>query len=89
MDSISIQEAALRIGCDHHYVRALIARKVIEVDHLEPVNKSVNKVFVTKLSVKQYMESRRERFTYHIRVTHEEQDAVRKLLRDMRQLPDW
>jgi hypothetical protein len=89
MDSISIKDAALRIGCDHHYVRALIKQHVLEVDHTEPMSSGVEKVFITKLSVKMYMERRRVRTTIKLRVTSDEQRAIHRLLVSMRTLPDW
>lgn len=88
-DYISIKDAAMRIGCDHHYVRSLVKQGRLRVDHTEPINSGVEKVFLDKTSVKQYMESRRERSVLKIRVTRGESTAVQQLLRDMRQLPDW
>jgi len=91
MDYISIKEASLRIGCDHHFVRALVKRGRLVVDHTEPINAGVNKVYLTKESVKAYMESRRVRRTVKLRLTAEEEDAVRVLLKEMRyqDVPDW
>lgn len=89
VDYISIKDAAIRIGCDHHYVRNLVKQRRLIVDHTEPINSGVAKVFLTKDSVKEYMESRRVRETMKIRVTDDERRAVLRLLRDLRQLPDW
>jgi hypothetical protein len=89
VDYIDIKEAAMRIGCDHHYVRALIAQHRVDVDHTEPINKSVSKVFVTKDSVKRYVEDHRVRTTMKIRVTEQEWHAVNRLLSSLRILPDW
>jgi len=89
VDYISIKDAAMRIGCDHHYVRQLVKQGRLQVDHTEPINSGVEKVFLSKLSVKQYMEERRERTSWRIRVTPAERRAVVVLLAGMRTLPDW
>ena len=88
-DYISIKEAAMRIGCDHHYVRNLMKQKRLEIHHTEPVNSGVSKVFLTKKSVKLYMEDRRQRYAIKIRVTQHEGRQVRSLLDSLRVLPDW
>lgn len=91
MDYISIKEASSKIGCDHHFVRSLVKRGRLTVDHTEPINAGVSKVYLTKQSVKAYMESRRVRRTVKLRLTVEEEGAVRELLKEMRYLdvPDW
>jgi len=84
-----IKEAALRMGCDHHYVRSLIKQGRIAVHHTEPINSKVDKVFVSKDDVKYYIEEHRQRRTWKFRCTDDEYRAIKRLLRSMRVLPDW
>lgn len=82
MSSMSYNEAALELGVDHHYVRMLVSRGVIEIHHREEVRPNVLKVFVSKRSVMAYKESHKVRSTVKFRVTQEEQDVIKQALEE-------
>lgn len=75
--SMSYEEAALAIGCDHHYVRILVGKGRIRVHHTEEVRPHVLKVFVTKADVDEYIEAHKVRTTVKVRVTREELQLLR------------
>lgn len=82
MSSMSYNEAALELGVDHHYVRMLVSRGVIEIHHREEVRPNVLKVFVTTISVMAYKESHKVRSTIKLRVTPEEEAVVKQALEE-------
>jgi len=82
-DAVSYKEAALMIGCTHHYVRMLTSRGALEISHREEVRPNVLKVFLTRRSIEFYKETRRKRYTKKIRVTKEEWLAVQDVLGDV------
>lgn len=71
-ESMSYKEAALAIGCDHHYVRMLVAKERIRIHHREEVRPNVLKVFVCSDDVAAYIEANKVRRTVRVRVTEEE-----------------
>lgn len=84
VDELSYKEAALMIGCTHHYVRMLANKGTIEIVTREEVRPNVLKVFVSRSSVEAYMERRRRRVSYRYRLTSVEKTEVDKLLRRLR-----
>lgn len=77
--SMSYKEAALAIGCDHHYVRILVGRGTIRVHHTEEVRPHVLKVFVDSYDVYNFIETHKARQTVKVRVTPGELKAIRDL----------
>lgn len=71
---VSYEEAALMMGCDHHYVRMLTSRGTFRiVDRIE-VRRNVFKVYIRRDDVEQYIEDHRYRVTKKVRLTPEEWD---------------
>ena len=79
-NTYSYKEAALKIGCTHHYVRMLTSRGRLEISHRDEVRPNVLKVYLTAESVEAYMESSKKRYTVKVRVTKEELGKVEKVL---------
>jgi len=77
---MSYKEAAMAIGCDHHYVRMLVSQGRISIHHREEVRPNVLKVFVSKDDVDAYIEAHKVRSTVKLRLTAEEAQAVSKVL---------
>ena len=83
-NSVSYKEAADMIGCTHNYVRMLVSKGRIAISHTETTTTNVEKTFVSKTDVELYIEMHRERHTVKFVLTDNEEQAVRNLLRDMR-----
>jgi len=80
MRLISYEEAALLIGCDHHYVRMLTSRGRFTIVDREEVRPNVLKVYIDRSEVERYIEQRRHRETIKIRVTSDEEEVVKEAL---------
>jgi tRNA A22 N-methylase len=80
---MSYKEAALAIGCDHHYVRMLVSKGTISVHHTEEVRPHVLKVFVSASDVRAHINKTRKRDLVKYRLTLEEKEEVRKTLERM------
>lgn len=83
-ETLSYKEAALSIGCTHHYVRMLVAKNKLQIAERIEVRPNVLKVFLTKESIEAYKESRRRRYTKKFKLTIEEEKAVNQFLKEMR-----
>lgn len=71
-EGMTYEEAALFLGYDHHYVRQLTSRGVLEIDHLEEVRPHVNKVYLTTKSVETYHRLHAVRLTARVKLTKEQ-----------------
>lgn len=83
-DTCTYKEAAMMIGCDHHYVRALVKQDRIRVVATEMVNDGVERKLLSRYDVESYVDAHRVRKTYRLRMTDEEHRAVMRTLESMR-----
>ncbi len=72
MREYSYAEAALVLGCDHHWVRMKTNRGDFKIVERREVRPNVLKVFISADDVDAYKESRRVRATRRVRLTEDE-----------------
>jgi ribosomal protein S9 len=84
MNKMSYEEAALVLGCDHHWVRMLTSKgKFTIVDRVE-VKPNVLKVYINGDEVEAYREAHRARHTVKLCLTEDEENAVDRFLSSYR-----
>lgn len=72
MREYSYAEAALVLGCDHHWVRMKTHRGDFRIVRREEVRPNVLKVYISADDVDRYREARRVRVTRRVRLTKDE-----------------